>query len=58
MTMNNALNILGLRPLTLEEESCLRAFETHMREVVVPQIVKRDFENRKRVVESRNWFID
>ncbi|MDP2655842.1 MAG: hypothetical protein Q8P17_05010 [bacterium] len=56
--MNNALNIPGSHPLTPEEKSGLQEFKTQMETVVIPQLVERDFENRKRVVESRNWFVD
>ena len=48
----------GLRPLDQEEEAALREFMEHMEEVVIPQIVANDFENRKRVAESRNWFVN
>lgn len=56
--MDDVLNILGLRPLTPEEISGLQEFKMQMETEVIPQLVERDFENRKRVAESRKWFVD
>ena len=48
------LHISGLRPMNEKERAGLEAFKAHMRDVVIPEIVRTIRARQRRAVDARH----